>query len=138
MRNLARGALLTGLRYGELQALTAEIAEEGLRYFAALYETEREGRERKLDADGPSCPLSCPLFLALCQWVAHRCVLAQIVAIEYLDGCIELDGDGESGADHERLCLRVGAEYKRQEIYVLGYQRHWFGQGFGHHQGGHV
>ena len=30
----------------------SEIAEEGLRYFAALYEIEREAREQKLDADG--------------------------------------------------------------------------------------
>jgi transposase len=29
----------------------SEIAEEGLRYFAALYEIEREARERKLTAD---------------------------------------------------------------------------------------
>jgi hypothetical protein len=30
----------------------SDIAEEGLRYFAARYEIEREGRELKLDADG--------------------------------------------------------------------------------------
>jgi transposase len=30
----------------------SEIAEEGLRYFAALYEIEREAREKKLTADG--------------------------------------------------------------------------------------
>jgi hypothetical protein len=30
----------------------SEIAEEGLRYFAALYEFEREARELKLDAAG--------------------------------------------------------------------------------------
>src|SRR6202167_3662701 len=30
----------------------SEIAEEGLRYFAALYEIEREARERKLDTKG--------------------------------------------------------------------------------------
>jgi transposase len=41
---------------GKLRDLYAnhrsEIAEEVLRYFAALYEIEREARELKLDADG--------------------------------------------------------------------------------------
>jgi len=30
----------------------SEIAEEGLRYFAALYEIEREARERQLSVEG--------------------------------------------------------------------------------------
>ena len=34
----------------------SEIAEEGLTYFTALYEIEREARELKLDADGRRPP----------------------------------------------------------------------------------
>src|SRR6202050_5359280 len=53
----------------------SEIAEEGLRYFAALYEIEREGRERKLDADGRRLlrqQRSKPAAEALRQWLTRQ------------------------------------------------------------------
>ena len=53
----------------------SQIAEEGLRYFAALYEIEREGRERKLDADGRRLlrqQRSKPAAEALRQWLTRQ------------------------------------------------------------------
>ncbi len=53
----------------------SEIAEEGLRYFAALYEIEREGRELKLDADGRRLlrqQRSKPAAEALRQWLTRQ------------------------------------------------------------------
>ena len=53
----------------------SEIAEEGLRYFAALYEIEREARELKLDADGRQQlrkQRSKPITEALRQWLTRQ------------------------------------------------------------------
>jgi transposase len=53
----------------------SEIAEEGLRYFAALYEIEREAREHKLDADGRRLlrqQRSKPIAEALRQWLTRQ------------------------------------------------------------------
>ncbi len=53
----------------------SEIAEEGLRYFAALYEIEREAREQKLDADGRQQlrqQRSKPVAEALRQWLTRQ------------------------------------------------------------------
>ena len=53
----------------------SEIAEEGLRYFAALYEIEREAREQKLDADGRRQlrqQRSKPIAEALRQWLTRQ------------------------------------------------------------------
>jgi transposase len=52
-----------------------DIAEEGLRYFAALYEIEREARELKLDADGRQRlrqQRSKPVAEALRQWLTRQ------------------------------------------------------------------
>jgi transposase len=53
----------------------SEIAEEGLRYFAALYEIEREAREQRLDADGRRQlrqQRSKPIAEALRQWLTRQ------------------------------------------------------------------
>jgi transposase len=53
----------------------SEIAEEGLRYFAALYEIEREAREQNLNADGRRQlreQRSEPIAEALRQWLTRR------------------------------------------------------------------
>jgi transposase len=53
----------------------SDIAEEGLRYFAALYEIEREARELKLDADGRRQlrqQRSKPVAEALRQWLVRQ------------------------------------------------------------------
>jgi transposase len=53
----------------------SDIAEEGLRYFAALYEIEREARELKLDADGRRLlrqQRSKPIAEALRQWLTRQ------------------------------------------------------------------
>ena len=53
----------------------SEIAEEGLRYFAALYEIEREAREQNLDADGRRqlrMQRSKPIAEALRQWLTRQ------------------------------------------------------------------
>ena len=53
----------------------SEIAEEGLRYFAALYEIEREARELKLDADGRRQlrqQRAKPIAEALRQWLTRQ------------------------------------------------------------------
>ncbi len=53
----------------------SEIAEAGLRYFAALYEIEREAREHKLDADGRRQlrqQRSKPIAEALRQWLTRQ------------------------------------------------------------------
>jgi transposase len=53
----------------------SDIAEEGLRYFAALYEIEREGRERKLDSAGRQLlrqQRSKPIAEALRQWLVRQ------------------------------------------------------------------
>ena len=53
----------------------SEIAEEGLRYFAALYEIEREARELKLDADGRRLlrqQRSKPIAETLRQWLTRQ------------------------------------------------------------------
>jgi len=53
----------------------SEIAEEGLRYFAALYEIEREGRELKLDAEGRleiRQQRAKPIGEALRQWLTRQ------------------------------------------------------------------
>jgi transposase len=53
----------------------SEIAEEGLRYFAALYEIERESRELKLDAAGRQQlrqQRSKPVAEALRQWLTRQ------------------------------------------------------------------
>lgn len=53
----------------------SEIAEEGLRYFAALYEIEREAREHKLDTDGRRRlrqQRSKPAAEALRQWLTRQ------------------------------------------------------------------
>jgi transposase len=53
----------------------SEIAEEGLRCFAALYEIEREGRELKLDTDGRRRlrqQRSKPAAEALRQWLTRQ------------------------------------------------------------------
>src|SRR5258706_8895273 len=53
----------------------SEIAEEGLRFFAALYEIEREARELKLDADGRRQlrqQRSKPVAEALRQWLVRQ------------------------------------------------------------------
>jgi transposase len=54
---------------------SSQIAEEGLRYFAALYEIEREGRESKLNADGRRLlrqQRSKPAAEALRQWLTRQ------------------------------------------------------------------
>jgi transposase len=53
----------------------SEIAEGGLRYFAALYEIEREAREHKLDTDGRRIlrqQRSKPAAEALRQWLTRQ------------------------------------------------------------------
>jgi transposase len=53
----------------------SDIAEEGLRYFTALYEIEREVRELKLDADGRQRlrqQRSKPVAEALRQWLTRQ------------------------------------------------------------------
>ena len=53
----------------------SEIAEEGLRYFTALYEIEGEARELKLDADGRQHlrqQRSKPVAEALRQWLTRQ------------------------------------------------------------------
>ena len=53
----------------------SEIAEEGLRYFSALYEVEREGRELKLDAEGRHLlrqQRAKPVAEALRQWLTRQ------------------------------------------------------------------
>src|SRR6202521_6057227 len=53
----------------------SEIAEEGLRYFAALYEIEREAREKKLSADGRlqlRQQRAKPVAEALRQWLTRQ------------------------------------------------------------------
>ena len=53
----------------------SEIAEEGLRYFAALYEIEREARESKLDAIGRQRlrqQRSKPIAESLRQWLIRQ------------------------------------------------------------------
>jgi transposase len=53
----------------------SEIAEEGLRYFSALYEIEREARERKLDAAGRHLlrqQRAKPVAEALRQWLTRQ------------------------------------------------------------------
>jgi transposase len=53
----------------------SEIAEEGLRYFAALYEIEREAREQNLNADGRRQlreQRSKPIAEALRQWLTRQ------------------------------------------------------------------
>ncbi len=53
----------------------SEIAEEGLRYFAGLYEIEREARELKLDADGRQQlrqQRAKPIAEALRQWLTRQ------------------------------------------------------------------
>jgi transposase len=53
----------------------SDIAEEGLRYFAALYEIEREARELKLDAEGRRQlrqQRSKPIAETLRQWLARQ------------------------------------------------------------------
>ncbi len=53
----------------------SDIAEEGLRFFAALYEIEREARELKLDAEGRRRlrqQRSKPIAEALRQWLVRQ------------------------------------------------------------------
>jgi len=53
----------------------SDIAQEGLRYFAALYEIEREARELKLNADGRQQlrqQRSKPVAEALRQWLTRQ------------------------------------------------------------------
>jgi hypothetical protein len=53
----------------------SEIAEEGLRYFAALYQIEREARELKLDAAGRQQlrqQRSKPIAESLRQWLTRQ------------------------------------------------------------------
>jgi transposase len=53
----------------------SDIAEEGLRYFTALYEIEREARELKLDAEGRRWlrqQRSKPIAEALRQWLVRQ------------------------------------------------------------------
>ena len=53
----------------------SEIAEEGLRYFAALYDIEREARELKLDATGRQQlrqQRSKPIAESLRQWLTRQ------------------------------------------------------------------
>jgi len=53
----------------------SEIAEEGLRYFQALYEIEREAREQRLDAEGRRQlrqQRSKPIAEALRQWLTRQ------------------------------------------------------------------
>jgi hypothetical protein len=53
----------------------SEIAEDGLRYFSALYEVEREARERKLDAKGRlelRQQRAKPIAEALRQWLTRQ------------------------------------------------------------------
>jgi len=63
-------------KFDELQKNErSELAAEALRHFAALYNIEREARERKLDADG-RCRLrqqrSKPLAESLRQWLVRQ------------------------------------------------------------------
>jgi transposase len=54
---------------------SSELAEEALRYFAALYEVEREARERKLDAESRRQlrqQRSKPIAEALRQWLTRQ------------------------------------------------------------------
>ena len=54
---------------------SSEIAEEGLRYFAALYEIEREARDLKLDAPGRQQlrqKRAKPIAEALRQWLTRQ------------------------------------------------------------------
>jgi hypothetical protein len=53
----------------------SDIAEEALRYYTALYDVEREARERKLDADGRRIlrqQRSKPIAEAFRQWLTRQ------------------------------------------------------------------
>jgi transposase len=97
----------------------SDIAEEGLRYFAALYEIEHEARERKLDADGRQQlrqQRSKPVAEALRQWLTRQ--RGQVPdgsatrkAIEYSLGrwaaLIRYIDDGELPIDNNHIENRI-------------------------------
>src|SRR5271165_190118 len=97
----------------------SDIAEEGLRYFAALYEIEREARELKLDADGRQQlrqQRSKPVAEALRQWLTRQ--RGQVPdgsatrkAIEYSLGrwaaLIRYLDDGELSIDNNHIENRI-------------------------------
>ena len=97
----------------------SDIAAEGLRYFAALYEIEREARELKLDADGRQQlrqQRSKPAAEALRQWLTRQ--RGQVPdgsatrkAIEYSLGrwaaLIRYIDDGELPIDNNHIENRI-------------------------------
>jgi transposase len=97
----------------------SEIAEEGLRYFAALYEIEREARELKLDADARHhlrLQRSKPVAEALRQWLTRQRTQvpdgsATAKAIEYSLGrwaaLIRYIDDGELPIDNNHVENRI-------------------------------
>jgi transposase len=97
----------------------SEIAEEGLRYFAALYEVEREARELKLDADGRRLlrqQRSKPIAETLRQWLTRQRNQvpdgsATAKAIEYSLGrwaaLIRYLDDGDLPIDNNHLENRI-------------------------------
>ena len=97
----------------------SEIAEEGLRYFAALYELEREARELKLDAAGRQQQRqqrAKPVAEALRQWLTRQRGQvpdgsATCKAIEYSLGrwaaLIRYIDDGDLPIDNNHLENRI-------------------------------
>jgi transposase len=97
----------------------SEIAEEGLRYFAALYEIEREARELKLDTDGRRLvrqQRSKPIAETLRQWLTRQRGQvpdgsATAKAIEYSLGrwaaLIRYLDDGDLPIDNNHLENRI-------------------------------
>jgi transposase len=97
----------------------SEIAEEGLRYFAALYEIEREARELKLDTDGRRLvrqQRSKPIAESLRQWLTRQRNQvpdgsATAKAIEYSLGrwaaLIRYLDDGELPIDNNHVENRI-------------------------------
>ena len=97
----------------------SDIAAEGLRYFAALYEIEREARELKMDADGRQQlrqQRSKPVAEALRQWLTRQ--RGQVPdgsatrkAIEYSLGrwaaLIRYIDDGELPIDNNHIENRI-------------------------------
>src|ERR1700744_221371 len=109
----------------------SEIAEEGLRYFAALYEIEREARELKLDADGRRLlrqQRSKPIAETLRQWLTRQRNQvpdgsATAKAIDYSLGrwaaLIRFLEDGDLPIDNNHLENRIRPEALRRSNWLF-------------------
>jgi hypothetical protein len=97
----------------------SDIAEEALRYYTALYDVEREARERKLDTDGRRIlrqQRSKPIAEAFRQWLTRQKALvpdgsAAAKAINYSLGrwaaLIRYLDDGELPIDNNHIENRI-------------------------------